>query len=300
MPKTTGLCISLEISGKCQLRCEHCSADSSPEGSHGAMTRSDWTQVIDDCATIEAAVVQFIGGEPTLHPDLPALIARAHQHGLPVEVFSNLVHVPPTLWQSFADGVTLATSYYSDDPTEQEAITNGRRGTALRTRNTIAEVVQRRIPLRVEIIRVRDDQRVDQARDQLLELGVPADQIHVDDLHAVGRAQLGEQPDAAELCGNCALGRLAVSPDGDVWPCVFARWHVIGNVRAMPLTALVASMALDDARDALGLGAPSPRACSPMACGPDNGGCAPANACPPDNIGGPGRTDIPVAIGGRR
>jgi uncharacterized radical SAM superfamily Fe-S cluster-containing enzyme len=38
-------------------------------------------------------MVHFIGGEPTLHPDLAALIEHAPAAGVEVEVFFNLVHV---------------------------------------------------------------------------------------------------------------------------------------------------------------------------------------------------------------
>ncbi|WP_412769495.1 SPASM domain-containing protein [Mycobacteroides abscessus] len=56
-------------------------------------------------------------------------------------------------------------------------------------------------------------------------LGV--DNIRVDQNRGVGR---GRTPDSSQLCGNCASGRVAVSPSGEVWPCVFSRWLPIGNV----------------------------------------------------------------------
>jgi MoaA/NifB/PqqE/SkfB family radical SAM enzyme len=37
----------LEITGKCQLSCEHCYAASGPHGSHGTMDADDWRRVID-------------------------------------------------------------------------------------------------------------------------------------------------------------------------------------------------------------------------------------------------------------
>ncbi|GAA1452931.1 hypothetical protein GCM10009602_57220 [Nocardiopsis tropica] len=40
----------LEITGKCQLACTHCYADSGPEGTHGTMTTDDWRRVIGDVA----------------------------------------------------------------------------------------------------------------------------------------------------------------------------------------------------------------------------------------------------------
>lgn len=44
-------------------------------------------------------MVQFIGGEPTLHPGLTSLVDHALGAGLLVEVFTNLVHVTDPLWR---------------------------------------------------------------------------------------------------------------------------------------------------------------------------------------------------------
>ncbi|MGH3766431.1 MAG: SPASM domain-containing protein [Pseudonocardiaceae bacterium] len=33
-----------------------------------------------------------------------------------------------------------------------------------------------------------------------------------------------------QLCGNCANDVAAISPMGEVWPCVFSRWMPSGNV----------------------------------------------------------------------
>jgi len=41
------------------------------------MTDKDWQHVIRDAATLGVRMVQFIGGEPTLHPSLPELVGHA-------------------------------------------------------------------------------------------------------------------------------------------------------------------------------------------------------------------------------
>lgn len=227
----------LEITGKCQLSCAHCYADSGPAGSHGVMGGRDWRRVIDEAAAFGVGMVQFIGGEPTLHPDLPGLIGHALGCGLEVEVFSNLVHVRPGLWDVFASpGVRLATSYYSDQAGQHEAVT-GRRGSHARTRANIAEAVRRGIPIRAGIIDLSDGQRVEKARRELADLGVA--EIGTDSLRQVGRGAREATPDVAQLCGGCADGVLAIGPDGSVWPCVFSRWMPVGNVREQPLDAIV-------------------------------------------------------------
>lgn len=269
----------LEITGKCQLSCAHCYAESGPTGTAGTMAGDDWQRVIDQAAALGVRMVQFIGGEPTLHPDLPRLIDHALRRQLQVEVFSNLVHVTPELWDTFArPGVCLATSFYSDKPGQHAEVT-GRRGSHARTTANIAEAARRSIPLRVGVIDVMDGQRVTQAQQQLTGLGV-AD-IGTDRLRQVGRGVRAQTPSVAQLCGNCARGKVAVSPTGEVWPCVFARWMSIGNVRAASLGEIVtgASMASAVAELDDHFGSPSaakpPQPCDP-ACGPNCGpACAP-------------------------
>src|SRR5882757_9991871 len=114
----------LEITGKCQLECTHCYAESGPTGTHGALTSDDWMRVLDQAVALGVTMVQFIGGEPTLHPALLQLIDHALNLRLEVEVFSNLVHVTPQMWTCFErPGVRLACSYYSDEAAQHVAVT---------------------------------------------------------------------------------------------------------------------------------------------------------------------------------
>ncbi|WP_179950841.1 radical SAM/SPASM domain-containing protein [Kibdelosporangium phytohabitans] len=284
----------LELTGTCQLTCTHCYADSGPFGTNGAMTVEDWARVIDQAVGLGVGMVQFIGGEPTLHPGLPGLIARALRHGIRVEVFTNLVHVSPSMWEVFAQpGVQLATSYYTDQADQHEAITRGR-GSHGRTRANIATAVRRSIPLRVGVIDVRDGQRVEQARTELAALGVRGE-VRIDHLRGVGRGAGGRRPDADQLCGQCARGKVAVSPMGEVWPCVFSRWLSVGNVRqdtladvlaGRPMAETVASLARQfagrlraacDPQCGPNCGPACHPSCWPTGAGPcgPNGGCQP-------------------------
>jgi MoaA/NifB/PqqE/SkfB family radical SAM enzyme len=218
----------LEVTGKCQLQCVHCYAESGPSGTHGKMGTADWLRVIDQATDLGVRAAQFIGGEPTVHPDLATLAVHALNRGLQVEVFSNLVHVRPALWELFSTpGVSLATSSYSDDPSQHEEIT-GRRGSYTKTRANITEAAKREIPLRVGVIDLGEEQRWRQAVAELEALGVTA--IGRDRLRQVGRGVRDARPDTDQLCGNCANSVTAISPTGGVWPCVFTRWMSSGNV----------------------------------------------------------------------
>lgn len=265
----------LEITGRCQLTCDHCYAGSGPDGTHGTMTATDWRRVIDQAAELGVDQVQFIGGEPTLHADLPELVRHALTRGLRVEVFTNLVHVTEAHWAVFQlPGVQLATSYYSDDPAQHAAITG--RPSHARTKANIDEAVRRGIKLRAGVIGGRPGQRADQAAAQLDELGV----AHVgrDRVRALGRGARAQQPSPTELCGRCGDGTAAIRPDGSVAPCVMTRWLATGNVHQSGLAEATAS--IPAARAELteqGMPPRGARGCHPDDCPPDGGECYPTN-----------------------
>jgi Radical SAM superfamily len=225
----------LEITGRCQLACDHCYAGSGPWGDQGSMGVMDWIGVIDQAWGLGVRRVQFIGGEPTLHPDLPAMVTHALGRSLEVEVYTNLVRVTPELWTLFKQpGVRLATSYYSPLAAEHDAIT--RRRSHDRTLSNILGAVQRGIPLRVGVIGVREGQQTQAAVAQLRALGV--EDVDVDHLREVGRGVRQQGPGIAQLCGECAEGKLAISAAGEAWPCVFSRWLCVGNLHSASLQDL--------------------------------------------------------------
>jgi MoaA/NifB/PqqE/SkfB family radical SAM enzyme len=267
----------LELTGRCGLGCAHCYAGSGPGGSHGTMTGDDWRSVIAQAAGLGVGMVQFIGGEPTLHPQFGELLSHAIGAGLTVEVYSNLTHVRDSWWELFArPNVRLATSYYSDVAAEHDAIT-GRSGSHARTLANIRQAVALQIPIRAGIVVVRDRQRVAQARAELEAIGVT--RVRTDPVRALGRAAVSAAPDASQLCGNCGRGVAAILPSGDVCPCVMSRWLIAGNVRRTPLADILAGPVMASAVAAIPVGVVAGD-CPPDHCNPDLDGndCRPAES----------------------
>ncbi|MER6607453.1 radical SAM protein [Streptomyces sp. NPDC000927] len=268
--------LELEITGKCQLTCSHCLSGSSPQADQGSMTFQDWRVVISDAAALGIGTIQIIGGEPTVHPRWRDLTEYALSLGRHVEVYSNLYKVHEEWWELFTHpAVTLATSYYSDDPAEHDKIT-GRSGSYVRTRCNIREAVTRDATVRAGIVDVLPDQRVAGARAELRSMGVS--RINVDRARAVGRALLpGQAPTLEEMCGRCTRGRAAVLPNGGLAGCVLSRDFPVGNVRERRLADLLGGEAWADLAARIPL--PARNACPPD----DSGDCDPAStiACGP-------------------
>lgn len=257
--------LQLEITGECQLECTHCFAKSGPGIGHGTLTTTDWIDVIDQTAQLGIPRVQFIGGEPTRRPDLPDLVNAALINNLGVEVYTNLVHVPQPVWDVLgAPGVTVATSWYTDDRDEHEAITG--RDTWRQTLANIQTTLNRRIPLRAGMVRLSPTQRVAEGKALLHGLGI--EHVGIDQMRGLGRAAADGIGDVTQLCGNCGVTVAAVLPDGQVAGCPMSRFLPFGNIRTEALGILLARLAPVDV---------PPRPI--QACGPDNDGQC--NPCEP-------------------
>lgn len=274
--------LELEITGRCQLSCPSlCYAQSGPTKGHGTMTTDAWMSLITEAAALGVLTVQFIGGEPTLHPDFTTLVAHALDQGLYVRVYSNLYRVREKWWELFGHPrVSLATSYHSDDPAEHDAIT-GRTGSHERTRANIIEAVGRNIPLKVGIIHQRDGQRSAQARTELFSLGVT--QVSIDRLRGVGNGAQHALPSTSELCGRCGDGKAAVLPDGQVVPCGLGRFLPAGSISEAGLRGVLSSRAWADIAASIPR---TPTSCVPDSCTPKEDSCQPspgAAGCSPDD-----------------
>ncbi len=288
--------LALDITRTCQASCGHCYNSSGPSGTAGDMTRADWLSVLDQAAIMGVDRVQFIGGEATLHPDLAELVNHAIDLRMEVEVFSNLIHIRPDMWRVLRQrGVTLATSYYSDNPDEHEGITK-HRGSYEKTKANIATAISYGIPVRAALVEIREGQRTEEATAELHALGVT--NIRTDRLRGIGRgAGEGSVQNPAELCGHCTKGRAAIMPNGDVAGCVMSgAMMTAGNVHGTPLAAIIDSQAWRD----IAARVPNPRGqggCAPDSCTPREDSCQPspgadepwkgfqATACNPDSDG---------------
>jgi MoaA/NifB/PqqE/SkfB family radical SAM enzyme len=274
----------LEITGFCNLACRHCYANSSPQGTHGVMAAADWLRVIGELTAMGVGDVQFIGGEPTLHPELPGFVRYALGKGMRVEVFSNLTHIRPEVWDVLRlPGVRVAFSYYSDQEADHDDVTEAR-GAHARTRANVQKAHELGVALRGSVIDVLRGQRAGDAERDLLQLGIR--DVRTDRVRPFGRGADGAYPDMRRLCGMCGRAKFAVSPDGDVWPCVFARWMKLGNVRERSLQEIYDGVAMRAARAELEAVFPESAVrmgptCLPE-CNPAFDTCSPQTVCAPD------------------
>lgn len=276
----------LEITPRCNLQCQHCYVSASPWMKDPGSV--DWNWAIDESYRLGCRKIQFIGGEPTLHPQLGSFVSRAQSIGFEfIEVFSNLMAVSDQLLERFLEcGVNVATSFYSWDPEIHDLIT-GSKGSFGRTLSGIRRVLAHGIPLRVGLILMESNKHeAGRTMSFLADLGIDRGRIKIDEVRPVGRGQSLAQFEGQDeaLCGSCWQGKLAISYDGSVYPCVFSRYVSLGNVNQDKLSDMLSSEKLKEFRTRIHRLERERKMCGPN-CDPDlppgPGTCNPSAGCTP-------------------
>jgi MoaA/NifB/PqqE/SkfB family radical SAM enzyme len=284
----------LELTNRCNLQCTHCYAESGPRaGAQDVLQRSDYERLMTDAAAIGCRQIQFIGGEPTLNPDLVRHIEFAVDAGYTfIEVFSNLTRLEDRLITCFkTHGIHVATSVYAAGAETHDDVTKVR-GSFTRTITNVRRLLDAQIPVRAGVIEMEQNAGQTAGTVRFLrEIGVP--DVRTDRLRQFGRAAADtDARQMSELCGSCAGGTVCVAPDGRVSPCIMSKKWSVGDCRTASLGELVTGPALRAVRDQIHTLVVAPRqhelraeSCGPCTpCSPDVNcnPCPPNTTCPPN------------------
>ena len=241
--------ICLELTLKCNLECVHCYSSSNMLMKDDFKTE-DWVRILEQGAKLGCRQVQLIGGEPTLFRDLLLLVEKSRELGYRfIELYTNATLLTDAqLDELKSHNVHIATSFYSHLPETHDAITQ-RKGSFERTVGAIKLILSKRMPLRVGIIKLPQNQnQIGDTFMYLMSLGVSRDNIELRPVRGVGRgAQLVREKDEySAFCGTCWRGILAVSSDGAVYPCTTARKFEVGDITRESLEDILKKQELAD------------------------------------------------------
>ena len=247
----------IELTSRCNERCVHCYAESTPERTEELPARAV-AEVIDAGARLGFRTVQLTGGDPLIADAFLDAAARATDRRYEtVEVYTNGVALNEERFERLrALGVHFAFSFYSHRPEAHDAITR-LPGSWQRTLRAIERCVEADRRVRVSIVCLESNRDDLEATISLLEsIGVPRHAIGHDRVRTVGRGLEAPMADVDDVVGYRANhragplddmapeefsfgGRIAVRPDGAVVPCIFAREQILGNVLDSPLDVIL-------------------------------------------------------------
>jgi len=243
-----------EVTERCNYACPHCYL---PHRGDGELTTDEAKRLVDDLAAAGTMFLTLSGGEPFLRRDFPEIALHAREREFALRIFTNGWFVDDARADFLAALCPMAVeiSLYGPDPETFEAVTQVP-GSFERTRDAIARLASRgvrtlaktpalstnarRIP---EIAALARDLGAEFRFDALVapmdggETPPLALRPSDDDLAHVFRWEAreagGHVPEAKPLDAapcNAGRGAVAISPRGDVFPCVAIKVPA-GNVR---------------------------------------------------------------------
>ena len=274
--------IWLELTRKCNLQCTHCGNSSGPHlPLIDNMELDDWVRVLRESRSLGATSIQFIGGEPTLHPDFINLLKIADQAGfIQKEVFTNATRITPVLIRAFKEtGTTVAASIYGPDANTHNRMTQNTHSYR-QTMKGLQDILDAGVELRMGVV-INDDNRHLELEMLSMLQGMGIKHINVDEERKIGRLGTNSVEDEMkQLCGRCGSDRVSISSNGDVFPCIFSRLSKIGNILDTSVKDVISSTHRNDFIEKLIDSKGELQAlCPPYSCNPEHS-CAPSTSTP--------------------
>lgn len=222
--------LALELTRQCNLSCKHCYLSSGPYVNNQSVVDAEmWMKCLTSARRLGIQYVQLIGGEPTLHSMILVLLDRANELDFRgIEVYSNATKIDEKLFSSMKEnGASMATSLYGCTPLEHDTFT-GVIGSFNRTCNNIARALSMSIPVRVSIVRGKEDRKlVERTVAFTRQLGV--EHVSSDIVREFGRGKGFKS--GARRCAGCGGSVVRVCSDGKISGCAMDAEPSLGHIR---------------------------------------------------------------------
>ncbi|MBU0572372.1 radical SAM protein [Patescibacteria group bacterium] len=233
-----------------------------------------WKEFIDESYYLGCRRCQFIGGEPLLYKgengetvfDLAEYSKNVGYEY--IEIFTNATMLTPKKIQRIkALGINVATSLYSNDEKLHDSITKTP-GSFRKTIEALKFLKEVGVPVRVETVLMSpNEQTIKQTQELVEEMGFSHKQPDV--LRPKGR---GDNPSimptkksivkyslmmspnftiskdifSRNTSGHsCLQGKITITDNGNVLPCIFSRDLIVGNALEVALREIVLGQKLE-------------------------------------------------------
>lgn len=258
----------LELTSKCNQKCIHCYTESDdnnpPLKSEVDLSLSDWQKALQDLISLNCKKIQFIGGEPLLFGNgLFDLILRAKNLGFEfIELYTNATLLTDQNIDFLSDhSIAVATSIYANNSEVHDKIAR-KKGSFKKTIEAIKKMRDNKITIRTAMVVSKYNQDIIQETVLFMNDLCGYKLNHPYDIaRPIGRGTQGILSD--KLCdmrlvkkpcflkttkndfikrlsyNSCWIGKICITFNGDVIPCIMARKEIAGNIKDNSLDNIV-------------------------------------------------------------
>lgn len=258
----------LELTGECNYHCLHCYEGNTHKKSSHALSENDWIRILKELKQANCQSIQFTGGEPCLNNSFPRILKYASLLGFKkITVFTNTSLLSEELINLFAGlNITVRFSIYGHTASVHDNITQ-LKGSFEKTVENVKKMLQHGIAISAAITLMKENEcylknieyfvstlgikhyNIDVIREvyngtQSMHLpAIP----EIKFLRTITKPNFSITEERFKLAlstNTCWYGKFAISPEGLVFPCIFERNIILGNLSNQSVNDILESKEL--------------------------------------------------------
>jgi len=246
--------VNLELTAKCNLRCVHCYGGREFGKGEKEISTRQWKKIIREIAAFNPKFLLFTGGEALLRKDFSELLFFAHCLGLNTSLFSNLTVLSEEHAKALQKTKTIVQfSAYGHNAKMHDFIT-GVEGSFEKQQASLKRLNDLGVPLRGQIIVMKQNLPFQKQIKSFFKkqdiptqfsIARPSSKQPISGIPGCATCsfpknylEANQSPVSISLdffamkhfYNNCWIQRCAVTAEGKVLACVFARDKVLGDL----------------------------------------------------------------------
>lgn len=254
----------LEITQACNMRCVHCYEGNTHIQSKNILSLEKWKEIIDELKELNVNRVVVIGGEPTLNNNIKDILKYLSVKKIPTTLFTNASFVDDELRNVIVENdIRLKISLYGYNAFTHDSIT-GREGSFDILVNNIKYFLKKSVDISVAVTLMKENEHcVKEIEEFINSLGIKRYKFdvirevycgtqhnHIPTMDKIKDYSLRTQPnfktdkeffDKYFDKNTCWYGKLVVTEEGNVLPCVFERNIIFGNVTTNTIAEIISN-----------------------------------------------------------
>ena len=258
----------LELTQNCNMKCIHCYEGENHTSSSKQLNILEWKNIINQLKVLSVNRVIVIGGEPCTHAGVFEILKYLSQNKINTTLFTNASLLNKEIMDySIENNIEIKVSLYGSNDLIHDNITKVKGSFDILIKNIKYLISRGKNPTIAVTLMKENENDYENIKKMINDLGIKKYKFdvirgvvngkqsnHIPENIKIKKLVLRTEPSfkTSKILfrrntnrNSCWYGKLVITENGNLIPCVFARNFILGNVFEQPLKDLLNSEKLN-------------------------------------------------------